>query len=62
MGNKNLYHNTTICGCDGAKVVLTTEATTATVFILRNEDALRRLNSDGMTPTLMKMHMLISKL
>jgi len=39
MGNKNIYRNTTICGCDGAKVVLTTEATTATVFILRNEDA-----------------------
>jgi len=59
MGNKILYHNTTICGCDGAKFVLTTEATTATVFILRSEDALRRLNSDGMTQTVMKIHKLI---
>ena len=58
MGNKNLYHNTTISGCDGAKVVLTSQAPTAAVFILRNEDALRRVNSDSMTrtPTLMKMH------
>ena len=58
MGNKNLYHNTPISGCDGAKVVLTSQAPTATVFILRNEDTLRRVNSDGMTrtPTLMKMH------
>jgi len=43
---------------DGAKVVLTSQAPTAAVLILRNEDTLWRVNSDGMirTPTLMKMH------
>jgi hypothetical protein len=58
MENNNLYHNTTISGCDGAKVVLTSQAHTAAVFILRNEGALRRVRSDGMTctPTLLKMH------
>jgi hypothetical protein len=50
-------NNTTISGCDGAKVVLTSQAYIVTV-ILRHEDALRRLNSDGTTcpPTLMIIH------